>query len=341
MTALALSLSFVFGLLPMALYALGVRAFDRYEKEPWRLLIGAFVWGAVVAAGGAFIINTTFEIGIFLLTNSERAADFSGSVLVAPLVEETLKGLAVLAVFLRYRHEFDSVLDGILYASMAGFGFAATENVYYIFQKGYLESGLAGLAVVVAIRVILVAFQHAFYTSFTGIGLALARLSRNKLTAIAVALAGFAAAMFTHALHNLFASVGSPLTCLVGSLFDWSGALGMIALLGYLARREGRILAHYLREEVDSGLLTETEYLAACSLSSRAAVRLRPLAPAADDRSRARRLLDLCGELAFKKHQLTHHGEERDNTARVADLRAQLAALTGRPVVQSGPDSSP
>ena len=32
---------------------------DRYEKEPLLLLGGVFLWGAVIAAGSAFIINTS------------------------------------------------------------------------------------------------------------------------------------------------------------------------------------------------------------------------------------------------------------------------------------------
>ena len=104
---------------------------DRYEKEPLLLLGGVFLWGAVIAAGSAFIINTFLGLGIFVITNSSIASDIATGSIVAPLVEETLKGLAVLAVFLVFRREFDSVLDGIIYAGVAALGFAATENTYY------------------------------------------------------------------------------------------------------------------------------------------------------------------------------------------------------------------
>ena len=94
-------------------------------------------------------------------------------------MEETLKGLAVLVVFLVFRREFDSVLDGIIYAGVAALGFAATENAYYIYTYGYQESGWSGLLSLTFIRVILVGWQHPFYTAFFGIGLAVARLNRN------------------------------------------------------------------------------------------------------------------------------------------------------------------
>ena len=48
--------------------------------------------------------------------------------MIAPIIEESLKGLAVLLVFLLFRKEFDSILDGIVYAAITALGFAATEN---------------------------------------------------------------------------------------------------------------------------------------------------------------------------------------------------------------------
>src|SRR5437867_4277693 len=130
---LGIGLSVLFGIGPMALYAILLTFFDRYEKEPPLLLFGVFMWGMIVAAGAALILNTVFGIGLFLATGSQTAADLGAAVLSAPLVEETVKGLAVFAVFLYFYQEFDSVLDGIIYGSLVGFGFAAAENVNYIF----------------------------------------------------------------------------------------------------------------------------------------------------------------------------------------------------------------
>src|SRR4051794_38137646 len=95
-------LSILFGVVPMALLAVVLTLFDRYEKEPPLLLAGVFLWGFVVAAGAAFILNTIFGVSIFLLSGSEGLADVGAAVLSAPLVEESVKGLAVLAVFLYF-----------------------------------------------------------------------------------------------------------------------------------------------------------------------------------------------------------------------------------------------
>jgi hypothetical protein len=47
-----------FGFVPMFLLAAFINWLDRYEKEPKLLLGAAFVWGVVIAGGGAYILNT-------------------------------------------------------------------------------------------------------------------------------------------------------------------------------------------------------------------------------------------------------------------------------------------
>ena len=179
-TATAVIVSIIVGFLPMLFFAWIVYWVDRYEKEP-RLLLGVvFVWGAVLAAGAAFLVNTVLGLGVYLFTRSDSITELTTGSLIAPIVEECLKGLAVLVVFVIFRREFDSILDGIIYASVTALGFAATENAYYIYTFGYNENGVLGIFVMFVIRVFLVGWQHPFYTAFTGIGLAVSRLSHKS-----------------------------------------------------------------------------------------------------------------------------------------------------------------
>lgn len=196
-----LSFSFAF------MYAGIVYWTDRYEKEPRLLLVGSFLWGAILAAGVAYVVNTIFGVGIFFITNDEVATDLIASSFVAPVVEEGLKGLAIYLIYLAFRREFDSVLDGLVYAAIVALGFAATENVLYLYDRGFLEDGWEGLWILFVIRIILGGWNHALYTSFIGIGLAVARLSRSAFTKLAAPLAGFGVAISIHALHNFLASV--------------------------------------------------------------------------------------------------------------------------------------
>ena len=95
--------SVFFGFVPMLILGYIVYWLDRYEKEPLPLLTTVFFWGAVIAAGGAYLINTALGMGVYLFTGSEYATDVATGSLIAPVVEEALKGMAVLVVFLFFR----------------------------------------------------------------------------------------------------------------------------------------------------------------------------------------------------------------------------------------------
>ncbi len=326
---MGLLLSIFFGAVPMLLFAAWIYWLDRYEKEPLILLGGVFSWGAIVAAGGAFIINTAFGVGVYLFTQSESAANMTTSSLVAPVVEESLKGFAVLVVFLLFRSEFDSLLDGVVYASIAALGFAATENIYYIFSYGYQEKGLAGLFTLVFIRIILVGWQHPFYTAFTGIGLAIARLNRNVALKIIAPLIGWFLAIFTHAAHNTLSDLFSGLGVggvLLGSAVDWTGWLMMFFFVVWAIHREQTYMVRNLKEEVAAGIITPRQYRVACSAWAQSGARFNALL---EGRYAATsRFYQLCGELAHKKEQYLLLGDERGNQMRITGLREELTRLS-------------
>lgn len=318
--------SLFFGFVPMFFFACLVYWTDRFEKEPKILLVGVFLWGALVAAGGAFFINTVLGLGIYVFTESEAATNLATGSIIAPFIEESLKGMAVLLVFLLFRREFDSILDGIVYAAIAAIGFAATENAYYIFNYGFVENGLGGGIFLVFVRVILVGWQHPFYTAFIGIGLALARLNRSILVKVIAPLSGWLAAVVIHALHNTLANFISDLGgLLLGTLIDWGGWLLMFLFVVWALYREQRWIAQQLREEVTLGIITLTHYQIACSLWRQSAVRWKAMF---SGRYRAtERFYQTCAELAHKKQQFVSLGDEEGNTVIIQNLRAELSSL--------------
>jgi RsiW-degrading membrane proteinase PrsW (M82 family) len=314
-----------FGFVPMFLFAAFVNWLDRYEKEPKILLGAAFVWGMVIAAGGAFILNTAFGIAIYSLTGSEGAAEFGTTSIAAPIIEEGLKGLAVLIVFFMFRKEFDSILDGIVYAAITAMGFAAVENVLYIYRNGYQENGWEGFWILVAIRVFLVGGMHPFFTSFTGIGVAIARLSRNPLVKLLAAPAGYIVAVMAHAFHNTFSGlIGGVGGLLAGTFVDYIGYTFMIGFIIWLIVRERNVLKKQLREEVERGYISQRQYVSALSFFQTSAY-----LSALTSRTflKTARFYQVCGELAHKKEQLSTIGDERGNTRMIEQLRSELAAL--------------
>jgi RsiW-degrading membrane proteinase PrsW (M82 family) len=319
--------SLFFGVVPMFFFAIIVYWTDRYEKEPKLLLGAVFLWGAFVAAGGAFLINTVLGLGVFYFTGSESATELTTGSLIAPVVEEILKGLTVLVVFLIFRHEFDSILDGIVYAAIAALGFAATENTYYIYTYGFLENGFGGALFLSFVRIILVGWQHPFYTAFTGIGLAFARLSRNVFGKIFFPLLGLSAAIFTHSMHNTLAHLLQGVGGLVATtLNDWAGWFIMILFVIWALYREQRWIIDQLREEVLLGVITPSQYQVACSAWSQSTARLGALFSGRF--SDTNRFYQVAAELAYKKQQHALMGEEGGNSLSIQKLRTELGRLS-------------
>ena len=317
--------SIFFGFVPMFMFAGFINWLDRYEKEPKALLGAAFVWGVLIAGGGAYIINTLLGLGVYIVTGSEGATDFATASIIAPIVEESLKGLAVLVVFFLFQMEFDSVLDGIIYGAITALGFAAIENVLYIYNYGYQERGWVGLWQLVFIRVILVGWQHPFYTAFTGIGLAVARMNRNALIKFIAIIGGFVFAVTTHAFHNTFGSlIGGIEGLAIGTFIDWIGWFFMLLFITWMIMHERSILKRHLIEEVNNGLISKKQYFTAISFVQTGA---RMSAISSGSYRTTARFYQACGELAHKKEQLLKLGNEHGILRNIEKLRSELTQI--------------
>ena len=319
-------ISLFFGFAPMFLFAYILYWTDRYEREPKILLGAVFFWGMAIAAGGAFVINTLLGMGIYIFTGSEAATNITTASIIAPIVEETLKGLAVFLVFLAFRKEFDSILDGIVYAGVTALGFAATENTHYIYNLGYLDGGWEGLWFLVFVRVILVGWQHPFYTAFTGIGLAIMRMRSSGCIKYAAPLIGFSVAMFTHAFHNGLASIISGLGGLAfGTFLDWTVWFFMFIFILWAVSSDQKLLKKHLQEEYRLELITAAQYHTAISARKQSSARMQALF---NGRYKAtRRFYQICGELAHKKEQYHTLGNEKNNGEIIQKYRAELTVL--------------
>src|SRR5918993_1622052 len=82
---------------PALIYATIVLRLDRYEIEPVRAVLACFIWGAVGAILFSLAAGFLFQIAIEVAFGVEAAAAAS-VVIGAPLIEESFKGIAVLAV---------------------------------------------------------------------------------------------------------------------------------------------------------------------------------------------------------------------------------------------------
>jgi RsiW-degrading membrane proteinase PrsW (M82 family) len=322
------SLSLLAGFLPMLLYAWFLYYLDRFEREPFKLVAGMFLWGALIAASGAFLINTISGVGILFLTRSNFATQLATSTLIAPIVEETLKGAAVLIVYLLFQPEFDSYLDGIVYAGIAALGFAAAENTWYIHQFGYQINGLQGLLEISLIRVVLVGWQHPFYTAFIGLGFAGARQAKDTIWRYLYPILGWSLAVATHLLHNLIAIMATNFNrgWVFNILWDWTGYLGLLILILLLIKREQTWMKIYLRSEVDRGLIDSKQYQIACSTWRQSLLFVRSFFQG--NLPQVRRFYQVCGDLMHKSRQLSENKNEIGANREIQNLRNELKSYS-------------
>lgn len=313
-------ISIVMGILPMLIYSVIVWWLDRWEKEPLPLVAAMFLWGFIPSA--CFAITSQVLLVDVLFSFSSLIQ----SVAIAPLTEEFIKGLALLLLFALFYREFDSILDGIVYGSLIGFGFAAIENVLYFIGFGLDEP--SQLPVLIFLRAFVFGLNHAFYTSLTGMGFALLRLN-NKPYRWFLPILGLMGAIFTHALHNLFAEIGDPISILFAFSADWIGILGVFCLFFISLWRERTWIQRHLVEEVENGIITAHQATTAASLGMRLADALWGWLSALNGNYAPRQhFYHLCTELAYKKHQLMRLSTDTKLELKVQNLREQVRNLS-------------
>ncbi len=320
---LALLVAFLLSFLPMWFYAYIVYWFDRFEREPKKLLVVVFLWGALVATIGAAIAEVLFSAGVVAVTANESLAEISNAAFFAPFIEESLKGIAILFVAFVFRNEFDSILDGIVYAGIVALGFAATEDFFYLFSA-YDESGWGALFGLFFVRVILTGWNHAMFTAFTGIGIAVARLNKNVGVKILAPFGGWLIAVILHGTYNGLLSTANALA-LAAFCVSWIGWVAIFAIIIWAIRRERARAKKFLYDEVERGIISPAQYRIATSALAPTFTRLGAIG--SKHFWDTRRFYQVCGELAQKKEQLEKFGEERGNAKIIETLRAELQNL--------------
>ncbi|GAB3711250.1 PrsW family intramembrane metalloprotease [Mariniluteicoccus flavus] len=262
---------------------------DRWEPEPPHLLWAAFLWGG----GVSILLALMFGAPFGGLPAGLQAA------IVAPLTEESAKGLFLVVVMLasrRARSEFNTLTDAIVYAGFIGIGFSVVEDIMYI--AGNATVGEAG--VVAVVRGLGGAFGHSVYTAMTAIGLWKGLMSSGPMRFVWPVL-GWSVAVVLHGLHNgstLF-GIGAVIAALL--IFDLGGFIAFLIIGIRSHRNEGRVIAAQLHPMVANGWVTPAEATWLSTKQGRRA-HLKSVPPA--DRKRLLGFRDDATELAFVRDRL-------------------------------------
>ena len=317
-------LGVVLAVLPLGVVVPAFLWLDRFEAEPKPMLLFAFAWGGFVAAAGALVINTT---SILFLGNVVPDGITAATIVVAPIVEESLKGLAILIIALWRRHHFDGVVDGIVYAGICAAGFAFAENILYL-GRAFTEDGGRGLAAVFFMRAVIGPFAHPLFTICTGIGLGIAVTTRRSGLRVLAPVVGLLSAMTLHAVWNLSAVAG-------GGFFVRYAFLqipifaGAIALALWARRREGRLIGAHLTLYAAVGWLSDAEVRMLSSMAQRRKARVWAKLAGGRPAFRAMQAFqDAASELAFLQMRVQRGAA--DGTASATERRLLESVATRR-----------
>lgn len=247
------TIGFVLSTVAMTLVLLCYLWLDRWEPEPPRLLVLAFLWGASVA----ILVSVVLELLVEAAVNAgQDETSFFTVAVAAPVIEEAAKGLFLLLMMTgARRNELNSLTDCLVYAGVTAVGFAWIEDIFYIANGETLASSL----VTAAMRLIMAPFAHPLFTTFTGIGVYFALQQRNTWAKVGYLALGFAAAVIMHGLWNGSALVGPG--AYFGLYVVWMMPVFFLAIVLAVRsrRREQKIVAEKLPGMVAAGLVTPAE----------------------------------------------------------------------------------
>lgn len=108
---------------------------DKLQREPVRNLVKAFFFGWLSVFASFIISVPSMQLGLFPAEIVSMGDAFRTAFFGAAIPEESAK-LFLLWLFLRKCRDFDERMDGIVYAVCVGMGFAAFENIEYLFASG-------------------------------------------------------------------------------------------------------------------------------------------------------------------------------------------------------------
>jgi RsiW-degrading membrane proteinase PrsW (M82 family) len=157
--------------LPVLVLAIVVYSGDKYGKEPFGMLLKAFLFGALTIPPAAFMEQI---LSMFTPSMPVLSAVYTGFV-VAGSSEELWKLLFLLLAIWGSRH-FDEYYDGVVYACFVSLGFACFENVSYVFGQGTFVDALATGSV----RAVLSVPGHFLFGVMMGYYFALAKFDPER-----------------------------------------------------------------------------------------------------------------------------------------------------------------
>ena len=253
----------ILALIPLFVVLLTVWWIDRWEPEPPSVLLTAFLWGAGVSTVVSLVVNTTASIAVANATGLRDSGELVSTVVSAPIIEETTKGLGVLIIFLVWRRCFNGAVDGIVYAAVVAAGFAFAENILYFVR--YFDE----IVRTFVMRAIASPFAHVTFTACTGLAIGASARRRSRSAWVWMTPIGLAGAIALHAFWNGVLAAAPALYFVVVIPFS----LLCVGLVIWLRWRERMTMRNRLADYARAGWLDPAEVDIITTGSGRSAAR--------------------------------------------------------------------
>lgn len=326
---------------------------DLFEREPRSMLVGAILWGGVIATGLAVFANEAWLSVIGKATSPDFATQW-GPAIVGPGVEETLKLMGVVILFLIASSEFDGVMDGFVYGAMIGLGFTVVEDISYFFIAAAAAPGAVSQSGPVIDTFLMRVgagglYGHVLFTGLTGMGFAY--LATQRTVALPKRLVGaavcIAAGVAAHAIWNspvtdfmLNTTGGADPSVLQWFAFGAIKGVPFLILLGVLVvlatRSEERAYRAIVAGEPDPMVVSDDEMKSLGSLWARRSARS---AAGRQHGPVAARLTGLLQSAQIEYAMIRSRSESLSDPAldaqrlKIRSIRAQLAGTPFVPVM--------
>ncbi|MGH3725885.1 MAG: PrsW family intramembrane metalloprotease [Mycobacterium sp.] len=303
---------------------------DRWEPEPSRLLVLAFIWGASLAV----VVSTVLELAFGSVFDPQGSTTFSAVAIRAPFIEEAAKGAFLLLMLTgRRRYELNSLTDCLVYAGITAAGFAWLEDIAYIGSGNTVGESL----LTAMLRLGLGPFAHSLFTTMTGIGVYFALHRHSAIAKFLCIVAGYLAAVFMHGLWNGSSFLGFEGYIAVYALWMVPIFVLMIVVGVRSRRKEQRVVAEKLPGMVAAGLVTPSEATWLGSMKARKlaiaeAKRIGGPPSGAAVKNFAAQVV----ELAFVRDRIERGSRDpRDVAMQTEEAYGVMAARAAAPVLQS------
>jgi protease PrsW len=189
---------------------------DKYEPEPKRVVLKVFAFG-VVSVLPAAGIESIFQLACPHGRDPGNLTVLFASIFISIGLVEELSKFMVLILGIYQSPEFDEPYDGIIYSVAASLGFAALENILYVFSNG-VGTGI--------MRAILSVPAHALFGVIMGYYLGRARFAR-RFSVLIIAL-GLFYAVLAHTVFDFLLFSQNPV--LIICVFPFIGLLWVIVI---------------------------------------------------------------------------------------------------------------